>query len=101
MSFDTTAPNTGRKQGACVLIEQKLQKNLLYLPCRHHILELLAQTAFTTIMVSTAAPEVLLLKRFQIRWKLLDKKVFTTKAIDEELSEPVKNLDVIAWAEKS
>ena len=40
MSFDTTASNTGRNQGACVLIEQELQKDLLYLACWHHIFEL-------------------------------------------------------------
>ena len=28
MSFDTTASNTGRNQGACVLIKQVLQKHL-------------------------------------------------------------------------
>ena len=58
MSFDTTASKTGRKQGACLLIEQKLEKNRLHLACRHHILEVLAKTAFTTIMGSTSAPEV-------------------------------------------
>ena len=40
MSFDTTASNTGRNQGACVLIEQELQKDLLYLAYWHHIFEL-------------------------------------------------------------
>ena len=50
MSFDTTSSNTGRKQGACVMIEQELETDLLHLACRHHILELLVQTAFTTLM---------------------------------------------------
>lgn len=35
--FDTTASNTEQFNGACVLIEMTLEKNLLYLPCRHHI----------------------------------------------------------------
>ena len=33
--FDTTASNTSHHQGACVLIEQMLSKDLLYLACRH------------------------------------------------------------------
>ena len=37
---DTTASNTGRLNGACVLLEKKLGGDLLYLPCRHHIYEL-------------------------------------------------------------
>ena len=38
--FDTTNSNTGLKKGACTLIEQKLERFLLYLAC-HHILEIL------------------------------------------------------------
>lgn len=34
--FDTTASNSGRWNGAAVLLEQLLRRNLLYLPCRHH-----------------------------------------------------------------
>ena len=38
LSFDTTASNTGQR-GACALIEAKMNTNLLYLACRHHIME--------------------------------------------------------------
>lgn len=33
MSFDTTASNTGHLNGVCVLLEQKLGKNMLWLAC--------------------------------------------------------------------
>ena len=103
MSFDTTASVRGRKQDACVLIKQELQKRSFVstVACCHHILELFAQTAFTTIMGSTDAPKVSLFKRFQAQWNFLDKKVATTIANDEELSKTVKDLNVISWAEKS
>ena len=39
-AFDTTASNTGQRNGVCVLLEQRLNKNLLHLASRHHILEL-------------------------------------------------------------
>ena len=39
MSFDTTAVNTGRINGACISLEELLNKKLLLLACRHHILE--------------------------------------------------------------
>ena len=35
LPFDTTASNSGIQVGAAVLIEQKSQKILLYLACRH------------------------------------------------------------------
>jgi hypothetical protein len=43
---DTTASNTGRLNGACVLLEQKLNKNILLLVCRHHIYEVVLQGVF-------------------------------------------------------
>jgi len=41
MSFDTIAANTGHRNGTCVLLEHKIGKDLLWLACRHHILEVL------------------------------------------------------------
>ena len=61
--------------GACVKIELGLEKNLLHFACRHHILELVAGAAFKA-MESSSAPEILLFKRFQDRWKQIDKQKF-------------------------
>ena len=83
-----------------MMIEQELETDLLQLACRHHILELLVQTAFTTLMGSTAGPEVLMFKRFQSQWEFLDRNNFTIIATTE-LAETVVNPDVVTWAEKS
>jgi len=40
-SFDTTAGNTGRLNGACTLLEKKMGHDLLWLACRHHVMELI------------------------------------------------------------
>ena len=37
ISFDTTASNTGHLKGACVILQQQLDRELLHLACRHHI----------------------------------------------------------------
>ena len=50
MCFDTTSSNTGRTNGACVIVEQKLGRDLTYLACRHHIMELIAGAAFKKAM---------------------------------------------------
>ena len=39
LSFDTTATNAGRQNGTCVLLKQKLCKDVLYLACRHYVME--------------------------------------------------------------
>lgn len=38
--YDTTSSNTGRLRGAVVRLEDMLEKRLLRLECRHHVLEL-------------------------------------------------------------
>ncbi|KAE9528104.1 hypothetical protein AGLY_012526 [Aphis glycines] len=47
LSFDTTASNTGHINGACKLIKEKIGRKLLYLACRHHILEIVLGAIFT------------------------------------------------------
>lgn len=66
--FDTTSSNTGRLQGSVTLLEQKLERSLLYLPCRHHIFELVLKAVFEHKVSQTSAPVVLLFKRFQENW---------------------------------
>ena len=41
MCFDTTAANTGKFSGACVLLEVLLGRSLSWIACRHHIFEVL------------------------------------------------------------
>lgn len=60
---DTTASNTGRFIGACVLLEQKLGRDLLYLPCRHYIYEIILRSAFDVKMSKSLGPNVLLFKK--------------------------------------
>jgi len=50
MSFDTTDTNTGAYAGVCVLLKQKMGKNLISLAFRHHIMELIVGQAFDTLM---------------------------------------------------
>ena len=37
--FDTTTSNTGISTGACTLIEKALGRELVWVACRHHIME--------------------------------------------------------------
>ena len=58
MSFDTTASNTGIKAGACVLLQQKLQKQLISLAWRHHIHELIVAKVFDVLMECSSGPNM-------------------------------------------
>lgn len=72
MCFDTTSSNTSRLAGACVLLEQKLGKELLSFACRHHVMELLIGAVFQVCLGSTSAPQVPIFTRFQQHWAFID-----------------------------
>lgn len=73
MSFDTTASNTGRLAGACVKIQEKLGRPLLWLACRHHIFELVLAKAFRVSLGPSAGPDVGLFRRFEEHWDFIDR----------------------------
>ncbi|CAH0560540.1 unnamed protein product [Brassicogethes aeneus] len=58
MSCDTTASNTGRFNGACTLLEQKLEKELLLFPCRHHVYELVLKSFKISAEEKQVLPDV-------------------------------------------
>ncbi|CAH0551185.1 unnamed protein product [Brassicogethes aeneus] len=65
----TTASNTGRISGACVLLKQMLGKDLLYLLYRHHIYELVLRGVFEArIPHVTSSPDIPLFKNFKKNW---------------------------------
>ncbi|KAG0724224.1 hypothetical protein GWK47_005233 [Chionoecetes opilio] len=72
MAFDTTAANTGMVQGACIRIERALEKPLVWLACRHHILEVILKDVFEACMGPSSGPNIALFKRLQNRWPIVD-----------------------------
>lgn len=76
MSFDTTASNTGQYKGACRLLEEKLERELIHLPCRHHIFEIVCGSVFKKLLGPSTGPEILIFKRFRDNWPLLNTSNF-------------------------
>jgi len=87
MSFDTTSSNSGRKKGAAVLLEKLLGRNLLYLACRHHILELVVSNVFTTLFGKSTGPQVALFQDLKKKWPKINKLNFKP-ILDNRLSDP-------------
>jgi len=102
MCFDTTASNTGHKNGACPLIEQLLGKQLLYFAQRHHIFELVLETVFGIQMKPSSSPDILIFKRFQSQWSFVDNTDYRTVVDDEYAADAVRNVKdhIIAFAEE-
>ena len=72
MYFDTTTFSTGRKSGACILIEQIWDRDLLYLAYRHHVLELTAGSAYRKAKEILAGTEIALFVQFREQCKCFD-----------------------------
>ncbi|XP_074106891.1 uncharacterized protein LOC141532455 [Cotesia typhae] len=58
MCFDTTAVNTGIHNGTCKAIEKTLGRELIWLPCRHHIFEIILRSAFEVYWPVSSGPNV-------------------------------------------
>ncbi|XP_074113966.1 uncharacterized protein LOC141537025 [Cotesia typhae] len=56
MCFDTTAVNTGIHNGTCKAIEKTLGRELIWLPCRHHIFEIILRSAFEVYWPVSSGP---------------------------------------------
>ncbi|KAK3907392.1 2-succinyl-5-enolpyruvyl-6-hydroxy-3-cyclohexene-1-carboxylate synthase [Frankliniella fusca] len=78
LSFDTTSVNTGWKNGAAVGIERALGKDLLWLPCRHHVFERVLEDVFHTVMGPSTGPEVGIFRVLQQKWASVDHQKFIT-----------------------
>ena len=69
LCFDTTTSNTERHAGTNVRFSQRQDSTLLELACRKHIYEFHIKHFWEKINTGkTAAPENLMLKRFQTNW---------------------------------
>lgn len=71
MCFDTTSVNTGLKNGACVLIEHLVEGELLWLACRHHVLEIVLSKVFTFCFGPSSSPDIPIFKRFKAAWQYI------------------------------
>ncbi|KAG7168401.1 hypothetical protein Hamer_G002435, partial [Homarus americanus] len=88
MCFDTTAANTGHVRGACTLIEERLGRNLLYLPCRHHILEVVLRDVFKAVHGSSNGPD-----RFKKQWHQIKQLEFKTGETNGYITAVQKVID--------
>lgn len=83
---DTTASNLGNKNGSATLLEGLLKRNILYLPCRHHIFELILRCVFEKKMPGTTGPNVPLFKKFREAWERIDKMTYKSGLEDEQVA---------------
>lgn len=92
--FDTTSTNTGIHKGAAYLLEQKLGRELFFLPCRHHISELLLKAVFELNLGKSSAPDVLIFDRFARKWKDFDTNNFQNGISDRKVANSLSSDEI-------
>ena len=76
LAFDTSVSITGIKTGACTLIKKALGRELVWVICRHHIMEVVLSSVFKAVMEDTTGPCVEVFKWFQSQWDVINKENF-------------------------
>jgi len=71
LCFDTTSVNTGVHSAAITVIQQAFEKHLLFLACRHHILEIVS-AAVLDLFFRSSGPQIELFSRFKHMWPFID-----------------------------
>jgi hypothetical protein len=92
LGCDTTTTNTGWKKGACITLERLLKRDLLYLPCRHHVYEVMLKGVFDEVMGPTSGPDTPIFKRFFEAWPGIDKNKFESGISDEIVKKAVEEV---------
>jgi len=90
MSFDTTSVNTGRINDVCTRLENMLGRELLWLACRHHIMELVLAKAFSLCFGPSSSPDIPLVKRFKSCWLNFNHENFEVLELHAECNKFVK-----------
>jgi hypothetical protein len=98
---DTTASNTGRINGACILLEQKLDRQLLLLACRHLMYEIVLQVSSESKLSVISGPDIPVFEKFQKNWPNIEKSNYFTFKTDREIYNKLKNVapEVLFFAE--
>ena len=75
MCFDTTSINTGHLSGACIQLQERLGKALLWSACRHHVFEVILSSVFHAMKIEvSSSPEVNLFTKFRDSWDFIESK---------------------------
>lgn len=90
--FDTTSVNTGKDKGAGVILEELLEKDLLFLSCRHRIYELVLKVVYEGKVAISAGRDEPLFVRFKNDWPVLKTKDFQSGICDPSIAEELKDI---------
>ena len=80
LAFDTTASNTGHKTAACVSLQKKLGRPLLWFACRHHVGEIVLADVWKVLGIEkSSSTKIVLFAKLKENWDGLGGPTFEAK----------------------
>lgn len=84
--FGTTASNTKRLNGVCILLKRKIGREILCFGCGHHISEIVLAAVFIKCNISMISGlDIPLFKRFKPKWADINNKNYLTGIVNEDI----------------
>jgi len=99
--FYTIASNTGRYNGACTLLENKLDRDIIFFDCRHHIFEIILADILKKCKISLmTGPDIPLFKRFKAKWNNIYLNKFVTGISNIDIKNALGNnyIEILNYA---
>ncbi|XP_074100045.1 uncharacterized protein LOC141528084 [Cotesia typhae] len=87
----STLNQWGIHHGTCKEIEKALGKELIWLPCRHHIYEIILRSAFEVYWPVSSGPNVPIFGRFKKFWDTFDKTKYKSGVEDSIVANIITN----------
>lgn len=64
-------------------LERALGRELIWLPCRHHIFEIVLKSVFEVYWPTQSGPNVQLFNRFKVSWDVINKLNYKSGTEDD------------------
>ena len=63
--------------------KKKLEINLMWLPCRYHILEIILETVLSRVLSTSSGPDICLCKELKKSWSAIKQEEKSDSAISQ------------------
>lgn len=83
--------SAGIHNGTTALIEKKLNRKLIWLPCRHHVFEIILRGIFEVYWTTTSGPNIPIFGRFRNSWDKINQSKYVSGMEDEVVANAVRS----------
>ena len=77
--------------GVCIRLERMLDRELLWLACRHHVMELVLAKSFSLCIGPSTSPEIPLFERFKSIWQEINLDNYQPLDLSEQVNGLVES----------